>query len=69
YVYAVSRDGYLALLDVNDGRVVERHALNDPANPGQDGLSLSSPMVAGGCVFVGSETGGLRCFIGGKGGS
>ena len=69
YVYAVSRDGYLAVLDVNDGRVVERHGLNDPANPGQDGLSLSSPMVAGGCVFVGSETGGLRCFIGGKGGS
>jgi len=63
-VYAVSRDGTLAALDALKGRAIETHRLNDEAAPGDMGLSLSSPIVAGGWVFVGSETGGLRCFVG-----
>jgi len=66
YVYAVSRDGYLGVLDASDGKLLERHGLNDEGNPGEAGLSLSSPTVAGGRVYVGSETGGLRCFVSGK---
>jgi len=61
-VYAVSRDGYLAVLDAAEGRVIEKHFIDDRANPGQMGLSVSSPVVAGGWVYVGSETGGLRSF-------
>ena len=63
YVYAVSKDGYLAVLDAKeDGKVLERHWIND--KPGEQGLSISSPYVAHGKVYVGSETGGLRCFAG-----
>lgn len=64
YVYAVSRDGYLMVLDAKDGRQVERHLINDESNPGEAGLSVSSPMVVGGGVVVGSETGGVRCYVG-----
>jgi len=63
-VYAVSRDGTFAAMDALEGRPIEKHHLNDEAAPGDMGLSLSSPIVAGGWVFVGSETGGLRCFVG-----
>lgn len=62
--YLVSRDGYLAILRVSDGTLVEKHYLNAEGRPGEMGLSLSSPTVAGGRVFVGSETGGLWCFAG-----
>ena len=61
-VYAVSRDGYLAVMDAQNGRVIEKHFIDDRANPGEMGLSVSSPVVAGGWLYVGSETGGLRCF-------
>ena len=61
-VYAVSRDGYLAVIDAQSGRAIDKHFLDDRANPGTMGLSLSSPAVAGGWLYVGSETGGLRCF-------
>jgi len=66
YVYAVSRDGYLAVLDARDGKLIEKHHLNDEAKPGEQGLTISSPTVADGRVFVGSETGGLRCYVGGR---
>jgi outer membrane protein assembly factor BamB len=62
-VYAVSSDGYLAILTAADGKVLEKIALNDPAKPGTN-LSVSSPQISGGRVFVGSETGGLHCFTG-----
>ncbi|MHB1035419.1 MAG: outer membrane protein assembly factor BamB family protein [Pirellulales bacterium] len=65
-VYAVSNDGYLAVLDAADGKVLEKTHLNDPAKPGM-GLGLSSPRIAGGRVVVGSETGGLRCLVGSEG--
>jgi outer membrane protein assembly factor BamB len=67
-VYAVSRDGYLAVIDALKGRAIEKHFIDDRANPGEMGLSVSSPIVAGGWVYVGSETGGLRCFAPAGGG-
>lgn len=63
-VYAVSSDGFLVLLDARTGELLEKHALNDETEPGRRNLSLSSPLVGDGRVFVGSETGGLRCFVG-----
>lgn len=63
-VYAVSSDGFLAILDLETGLLIEKHALNDEAHPGRQNLCLSSPVVAEGRVFVGTETGGLRCFVG-----
>ncbi|HWE04073.1 MAG TPA: PQQ-binding-like beta-propeller repeat protein [Tepidisphaeraceae bacterium] len=62
-VYAVSRDGYLAIIDANDGKVLEKTYLNDQARPGT-GLSVSAPQVVGGRVIAGSETGGLKSFVG-----
>lgn len=67
-VYAVSRDGTLAVIDAREGKVLERHYINNPARPGEMGLSLSSPIVAGGRLYVGSETGGLWCMVGTRGG-
>ena len=64
HVYAVSQDGCLAVLAATDGKVLEKHDLNARGKPGEMGLSLSSPLVAFGRVYVGSETGGLRSFVG-----
>lgn len=61
-VYAASSDGYLAVLDSKEGRVLEKTYLNDQAKPGT-GLTLSTPRFAGRRVVVGSETGGLRCLL------
>ena len=65
-VYAVSKDGYLAVMDSDNGRLIEKHYLNLEAKPGQLGLTLSSPTVVGGRVYVGSETGGLQCLAGAR---
>ena len=62
-IYAVSSDGYLGIIDPNNHTVVEKVNLNDQAKAGT-GKSLCSPQVVNGCVIVGSETGGLRCFVG-----
>lgn len=64
YVYAVSQDGYLAVLDAADGSVLQRLYINAEDKPGEMGLSVSSPIVSGGRVYVGSETGGLQCLVG-----
>jgi outer membrane protein assembly factor BamB len=64
FLYAVTSDGLLAVLDAKSGQLIEKHALNDEANPGRQNLCVSTPLVMGGRVFVGSETGGLRCFAG-----
>jgi len=61
-VYAVSNDGYLAVLDSRNGHMLEKTYLNDQAKPGT-GLTLATPRVAGRRVVVGSETGGLRCLL------
>jgi len=62
FVYAVSKDGYLAILNASDGSLVARQYLNDESRPGEMGLCISSPTVAGGRIYVGSETGGLICL-------
>ena len=62
-VYAVSSDGFLALLNPTDGTILEKIYLNDQAKPGT-GLSLSAPQIGAGRIIVGSETGGLRCLVG-----
>jgi outer membrane protein assembly factor BamB len=67
YVYAVSQDGTLAVLDGATGSRIEKVYLNSTAKPPSMGLSVSSPMVAEGRLYVGSETGGLRCFAGSRG--
>ncbi len=64
HIYAVSQDGYLGVLDAAAGTVLEKIYLNAKGKPGEMGLSVSSPFVARGRVFIGSETGGLRCFVG-----
>jgi len=64
--YATSSDGYLAVFKISDGTLVERHYLNTPGKPGELGMTLSSPFVQDGRLYVGSETGGLRCYIGGQ---
>jgi outer membrane protein assembly factor BamB len=66
HVYAVSQDGYLAKLDLDSGAVVEKVYVNAMDRPGAQGLTISSPFIANQRLFVGSETGGLRCFIGGN---
>jgi outer membrane protein assembly factor BamB len=65
-VYAVSNDGYLAVLDPKDGQVLEKTYLNDQARPGT-GLTIASVRIVEGRVIVGSETGGLRCLVGSGG--
>ncbi len=67
WVYAVSSDGYLAVIDFKDGKVLEKTYHNDQAKPGS-GLTLSLPQVVGGRVVVGSETGGLHCLLGSEAG-
>lgn len=68
--YAVSKDGCLAVLDIRPvlppdaPRVRQRIYINDKARPGDQGLCISTPLVAGGRILVGSETGGLRCIVG-----
>lgn len=63
-VYAVSNDGYLVVLDAKDGKQIERIYLNAKGKPGELGLCTSSPLLVDGKLVVGSETGGLRCFVG-----
>jgi len=64
HVYATTSDGYLSILDAATGKVLERVYINHESKPGELGLTFSSPLVSGGRVFVGSETGGLRCYVG-----
>ena len=64
-VFAVSQNGYLARFQLEDGKKIERIYINAEDRPGEQGLCISSPMIAGGRLFVGSETGGMRCYIGG----
>lgn len=64
-VYAVSADGFLAILDAQDGHVIDKKInLNDEANPGKDNRTFASPSVSGGRVYTASETGGVRCYVG-----
>jgi len=60
HVYVVTHDGYLVVLNAETGDVLESVYVN--AEPGEMGMSIGSPMVVAGRVYVGSETGGLRCY-------
>ncbi|MDF7826628.1 PQQ-binding-like beta-propeller repeat protein [Pontiellaceae bacterium B12227] len=62
FVYAVSHDGYMVKLSLNDGSLLEKIYINEKTSPGEQGLCISSPMIYNGRIFVGSETGGLRCY-------
>jgi outer membrane protein assembly factor BamB len=58
FAYAVSSDGYLAAFSLSTGKMVSKVYLNDQRKPGT-GLSISSPLLVGDRIIVGSETGGL----------
>lgn len=64
HAYAVNQRGYLCILDAATGEPIERHYINSPDKPGEMGLSISSPFITGGRLYIGSETGGLRAFNG-----
>ena len=60
HVYVITHDGYLVVLSAETGNVFESVYVN--AEPGEMGMSIASPMIVAGRVYVGSETGGLRCY-------
>ena len=62
HVFVVTGDGYLVVLRATDGQVLAETYINAKDDPGEMGLCSSSPFVAHGRVYVGSETGGLRCY-------
>ena len=62
-VFAVSSDGYLGMLDAETGKLIEKVYLNDQAKSGS-GLTASTPLLHGERLIVGSETGGIRCYVG-----
>ncbi|MBF0196981.1 MAG: PQQ-binding-like beta-propeller repeat protein [Planctomycetes bacterium] len=64
FIYAVSHDGYMAKLSADSGALIEKIYINSKGSPGEQGLSISSPMVVNGRIYVGSETGGLRSYVG-----
>jgi len=64
--YVVSSDGYLVAFAASTGKMLEKVYLNDQRKPGT-GLTLSSPQVVGNRIVVGSESGGLRAFVGTEG--
>ncbi len=66
-LYSVSSDGWLAIFDAATGSLLERSFVNGPA--GERNLSVSSAWVANNHVYVGSETGGLRCLTGSTAGA
>ncbi len=63
-VYALSQDGYLGIFDGKTGQQRERLYVNDKARPGELGLTVGSPFVAGGKVYLACETGGIVCLSG-----
>ena len=68
HVYAISRDGYLAVLG-RGRRAGDRENLRERGGQaGRAGAVPSASTVALGRVFIGSETGGLRCYAGTKSG-
>jgi outer membrane protein assembly factor BamB len=62
HVFAVTRDGVLHMLRLTDGRPMERVPLSHPERPATAGYALSTPVVVGDRLFVGTETGGLKCL-------
>ncbi|QOV91655.1 outer membrane protein assembly factor BamB family protein [Humisphaera borealis] len=64
-LYVVNKIGQLHVLNPADGTPAEPpRSVN--GKPGDLGFCLSGPTVAEGRLYIGSETGGLRCFVGTK---
>lgn len=63
-IYVTTKTGKLLVLDAKNGDVLESVNVNDPNKPGSNGFMFSAPQIVGGNVYVGSETGGMRCFSG-----
>ena len=64
-LYVVNKIGQLHVLNRADGTPVEPvRSVN--GKPGDLGFCLSGPTITEGRLYVGSETGGLRCFVGTK---
>jgi outer membrane protein assembly factor BamB len=61
-VFAASQDGTLAVMDAATGKLIDKNKLNAEGKPVKTG-SFSSPTLAQNKLFIGSETGGLRCFV------
>ncbi len=62
-IYAVNKIGQLHTLHIADGMPAGPvRSVND--KPGEFGFCLSAPVIAEGRLYVGSETGGFRCFVG-----
>ncbi|VGO15231.1 hypothetical protein PDESU_03813 [Pontiella desulfatans] len=67
YVYTVTNGGYLVVLDARrKGLLIQKEYINDRAHPGNNDYTMSTPVIVDGRLYVGSETGGIRCFIGKK---
>lgn len=64
-VYGMSNDGYLGIIDVTSGELLEKIYINEPGLPWQ-GYSMCTPQVVNGRLIVGSETGGIRMYVGEK---
>lgn len=62
-VYALAADATLAVIDRSTGQALEKHAMANPAKPGE-GLSSAAPQLANGRLYVASETGGVKCLVG-----
>jgi len=64
-VFLATADGQLLVLDDGDAHILDKQPLNiEPPVSAEEPLTVGSPTLAGGRVFVGSETGGLKCFGG-----
>jgi len=62
-IFVVNKIGQLHVLNLVDGSPAEP-PVNVNDKPGDRGFCLSGPTIAEGRLYVGSETGGLRCFVG-----
>jgi len=65
-IYAVSSTGVLVAVDSRTGRIIQKVRINKPGRPSSGRMSISSPLVVQGRLYVGSETGGLQCLVGAK---
>ncbi len=63
YVYAMSNDGCLVVIDAKTGKKIEKLFMNAPGKPGT-ALSFAGGWLSEGRLIVASETGGVKCLIG-----
>jgi len=61
-LFAVTADGFLALLKTSDGSLIEKHTLNAPGKSSPEGFNVSTPILNGKNLYLGTQTSGLRHF-------